>query len=174
MNDLLKRVISFDKPANAAHVKGLIKQLGESPSLSTLTAVIDYYKAEKKQILSKDLLEWMQEEDQILFETEEVKVKINTFVSAKMMDPEQGFKWLVDREYGDLIKDTLAFPKGELTPDDENKLTEMGLSYIKKSGIASAALKKIMSDRLKDGEMLPDEEDGIKVGYYDECVVKEK
>lgn len=174
MKDLIERAIGFDKPADAADVEKLIKYLGETPSLNTLKAVTEYYQAEKKRILSKDLLEWMQENDQILFETGKVKVSIKTYVSAKMEAVEQGFKWLQDNQYGDLIKDKLEFPKGELTKEAEAKLTELGLSYVKTSGIAPASLKKIMSDRLKDGEALPEEENGIKVGYYDECAVREK
>jgi len=179
MKDLIERVRELNEPANESNVQDVIQDLGhrfgENPSIKTLEAVVQHYKDELKQILKKELLEWMQENDQIVFETEDFKVAIKTYVSAKMVNPEIGFIWLQDREYGDLIKDNLEFPKGELTSEVEGALESMGLSYIKKSGIAPASLKKIMSDRLKDGEDLPDEEEnGIKIGYYDECVVKEK
>ena len=177
MNDLLKRVREFSAPANESDVQGIINHMenwfSNEPSIKTLEAVLKHYKEELKQILSKDLLEWMQENDQVTFETEDVKVSIKTYVSAKMLDPTFGFQWLIANEYGDLIKDNLEFPKGELTPEAEGKLEELGLSYVKKSGIHPQSLKKIMSDRLNSGEMLPDEDTGIKVGYYDECVVKE-
>lgn len=183
MTNLLERIKSFQRPVEAHKVDILIEMLGQEPSIATLEAVVEHYKAEKKKILGKDLLEWMQENDQTTFETEDFKVVIKTFVSAKIMSDEEGFKWLEAHQYGDMIKDTLAFPKGELTPEAESALEELGLSYTKKSGIHPQTLKKIMSDRLKDGEMLPDggdpeqgEEigDGIKINYYDECVVKEK
>jgi len=173
MKDLIDRVIELNAPADPKQAEALIKACSNT-SLSTLKAVTDYFKAEEKQILSKDLLEWMQENDQVLFETEEVKVSIKTFVSAKMEDTETGFKWLIENQYGDLIKDNLEFPKGELTPEAEGILDELGLSYTKKSGIHPQSLKKIISDRLKDGEDLPEEDNGIKIGYYDECSVKEK
>ena len=179
MTDLLKRIIDFNAPADPEKVKDLIKFLGETPSLNTLDAVLKIYKLEEKQILSKDLLEWMNENDQVKFETEEVKVTIKTYVQPKIIDTTLAFSWLEENQYGDLIKDNLEFPKGELTPEAENKLNELGLSYVKKSGIHPMSLKKIMGDRLKAGEDLPFSEDdnigdGIKVGYYDECVVKEK
>ena len=117
----------------------------------------------------------MNDNDQLTFETEDVKVKIRTNLSAKILNPEIGFKWLIDNQYGDMIKDNLEFPKGELTPEAEQAFCELGLSYTKKSGVHPQTLKKIMTDRLNDGETLPDEEDdGIKIGYFDECVVKEK
>lgn len=172
---LLEKIRNFMKPVNDSHVKKLIEYLGEAPSIKTLEEVLKHYKAEVKQILGKDLLEWMNENDQTTFETEDLKVCIKTYVSAKMIDPDKGFIWLQERKYGNSIKDTLEFPKGELTAEDESKIADMGLSYIKKSGIVPASLKKIISDRLKAGWDLPEEEEnGIKIGYYDECVVKEK
>lgn len=174
MNDLLTKVRAFDAPIDPLKVSKLVTYLGDTPSIKTLEVVVKYYKDELKKILSKDLLEWMQENDQVTFETEDMKVSIKTYVSAKMLDPDSGFNWLIANEYGDLIKDNLEFPKGELTPEAESVLDELGLSYTKKSGIHPQSLKKIVSDRLVAGEMLPDEDDGIKVGYYDECVVKER
>ena len=99
---------------------------------------------------------------------------MRTFVSAKMLDAEKGFEWLQERGYGDLIKDTLDFPKGEYTPALEKFLTESGFSYTKKTQIHPQSLKKLISDRLEAGEDLPDNEDGLQVSYFDECVVKSK
>jgi len=179
MNDLIERVRILMRPADEKEVGEALECLGDYfyaiPSIKTLEAILKKQKDELKQILGKDLLEWMQENDQVLFETEDVKVSIKTYVSAKMLDPTIGFNWLVSHQYGDLIKDNLEFPKGELTDEAEQALDSLGLSYIKKSGIHPQSLKKIISDRLQAGEDLPDEEDnGIKVGYFDECVVKEK
>lgn len=156
MKDLIERVFELN-----AEIEGIEANLKEK-------------KDELKQILSKDLLDWMQENDQMSFETEDCKVSIKTYVNAKVLDTNSGFRWLEENQYGDLIKDTLEFPKGEFTDDVREALDGLGLSYIKKSGIHPQSLKKIISDRLNAGESLPDEDDGIKVGYYDECVVKSK
>jgi len=179
MTILLEKIKNFMKPANPEQVFAIVEHLGSSPSIKTLEEVLKFYKEQVKIILTKDLLEWMQENDQVTFETEDMKVSIRTFVSAKVLDTELAFPWLIENEYGDLIKDNLEFPKGELTPEAEGYLNELGLSYTKKSAIHPQSLKKIMSDRLKAGEDLPfsDEEDmgdGIKIIFYDECVVKEK
>lgn len=183
MTNLLERVKELNSPVDEALVEQFVKKNDTAAeakdryySIATLEAVVKHYKNELKQILGKDLLEWMQENDQTTFETEDLKVSIKTYVSAKVLDPDLAFAWLTDRQYGDMIKDNLEFPKGELTPEAESKLEELGLSYIKKSGIHPQTLKKIMADRLKDGEELPmdEESDGFKIGYYDECVVKEK
>ena len=174
MNNLLEKIRDFQKPVNYHHVDSITEFLGQTPSIKTLEEVLKHYKAEMKRILGKDLLEWMNENEQTTFETEDLKVSIKTYVSAKMLDPDFGFKWLINNQYGDLIKDNLEFPKGELTPEAEAVLEELGLSFIKKSGIHPQSLKKIITDRLNAGEMLPDEDEGIKVGYFDECVVKEK
>ena len=119
-------------------------------------------------------MEWMQENDQITFETDEEKVTISTFVSAKVENAEAAFKWLEDQQYGDMIKDTLDFPKGELTPEIMAVLDEQGASYAKKSGIHPQTLKKIMSDRLKAEEDLPTEDEGFTINYFDGCEVKAK
>ncbi len=174
MTNLLERIRMFYRPAKVSRVADLIKFMGDSPSIKTLEAVLKHYKAEVKQILGKDLLEWMKDNDQTTFETEDLKVSIKTYVSAKMENSEDGFNWLIANQYGDSIKDNLEFPKGEFSDAAREALDALGLSYTKKSGIHPQYLKKIMSMRLEAGEMLPDEADGIVVGYYDECVVKEK
>ena len=179
MNDLIERVRSLSSKTTENDVDAAILHLedrfGEDLPIALIEGVLKKQKSQLKQILGKDLLEWMMEHDQVLFETEDVKVSIKTYVSAKMLDPTIGFNWLISHQYGDLIKDNLEFPKGELTPEAEQALDSLGLSYIKKSGIHPQSLKKIISDRLQAGEDLPDEKDnGISVGYFDECVVKEK
>lgn len=116
----------------------------------------------------------MQGNDQVTFETDEERVTISTYVSAKIEDVEGAFKWLEEQQYGDLIKDTLDFPKGELTSEITDMLDEQGASYAKKSGIHPQSLKKVMSDRLKDNETLPDEDNGFVINYFDECKVKAK
>ena len=177
MKDLLDRALQLGSGVNTDDVNYLISIIeNKLPGISikSLEEVVKYFKAEQKTILTKDLLEWMMENDQTLFETEDCKVQIKTYVSSKVLEPNLAFKWLESHQYGDLIKDTLDFPKGELTADVETKLEEMGLSYTKKSGIHPQTLKKVMSDRLKDGEDLPSEEVGIAVNFYDECVVKAK
>ena len=175
MITFLEKVIKLREPETEHQVDELIKYLGETPSIPLIERVLAHYKKEEKKILSEDLLEWMNENDQVEFVSEDgYKVSINTYVSSKVLDPETAFAWLVRNQYGDLIKDNLEFPKGELTKRAEEMLDALGLSYIKKSGIHPQSLKKIMSDRLKAGEELPDEDMGIKVSYYDECKVKEK
>lgn len=162
------------RPAATDQVEALVNYLGASPSIPMLEEVLKYYKREEKRILSEDLLEWMQENDQVNFETDDFKVSINTYVSAKVLNPDDAFNWLSNHQYGDLIKDTLEFPKGEFNVDAQAALEALGLSYTKKSGIHPMSLKKIMKDRLKDGEDMPCEDDGININYYDECVIKEK
>ena len=174
MIELLDTIRAFRKVATESKVEALITQLGATPSIPVLEEALKYYKREEKRLLTEDLLEWMNENDQQSFETEDYKVTIKTYVSSKVMDTESAFSWLIKNQYGDLIKDTLDFPKGELTEEMENTLAVLGASYIKKSGIHPQSLKKIISDRLKAGEDLPDEDMGIKVSYYDECQVKTK
>lgn len=180
MKELLERALQLDAAVNQDDVNLLIamlenqKYLLEKISIKSLEEVVKHFKAERKKLLSEDLLEWMNENDQQSFETEDCKVSIRTFVSSKVLNPDLAFSWLNDHQYGDLIKDTLDFPKGELTSEVEDSLNNMGLSYTKKSGIHPQTLKKVMSDRLKDGEDLPNEDVGIQVGYFDECVVKAK
>jgi len=173
MKDLLDRIRQLRRAAPEAEVEALL----DTPqfSIPMLEALLKRRKAEEREILTGSLLEWMQENDQVVFETDEEKVNIATYVSAKFLeDVDTAFKWLEDRQYGDMIKDTLDFPKGELTPEILAMLDEQGASYAKKSGVHPQTLKKIMSDRLKAEEDLPTEDDGFDINYYDECKVKAK
>ena len=180
MREVLERVSVLGGVAKQEDVDLLIailenpKNLLQDISVKSLEEVAKYFKNEERRLRTEDLLEWMNENDQQAFETEDYKVSIRTSVSSKVLNADLAFSWLINHQYGDLIKDTLDFPKGELTSAVEDTLNSMGLSYVKKSGIHPQSLKKIMSDRLKAGENLPDEEVGIKVGYFDECVVKTK
>jgi hypothetical protein len=174
MKDLLNKVRNIQREADPQEVQALIADLGATPSIAVLEEVVKHYKEVVRSILTKDLLEWMQENDMDTFENEDVKVSIATYVSAKVQDPDKAFQWLQSHQYGDLIKDSLDFQKGELSPELEEAIASFGVSYSKKSGIHPQSLKKIISDRLKSGEALPDAEDGIEVNYFDECRVKEK
>jgi hypothetical protein len=174
MKTLLEKIRNFNQPMNPNYVQALVDFLGESPSIETLEEVLKYYKREEKRLRTEDLLEWMNSNDQVNFETDDFKVSIRTFVSAKMADINKGFDWLNSHDYGDLIKTTVDFPKGEFTDEAKAALEEMGLSFTRKDGVHPQSLKKVMSDRLNAGEDLPSEDDGIKVGYFDECAVKIK
>jgi hypothetical protein len=174
MKDLLDQIRALRKEATQEEVDQLIAILGDTTSIPVLEIVLSHYKAKEKAILEGDLLEWMRENDLEKFENEDVKVNIATYVSAKVANPDGAFSWLESHEYGDLIKDTLDFPKGEFNADVEYALGQLGASYTKKSGIHPQSLKKIMSDRLKSGEDLPSEDDGIALNFYDLCVVKGK
>lgn len=174
MKQLLEKVKLLNREPSEKEVSAFINGLGETVSIPLLEATLKHYKQVEKEILSKDLLEWMQENDMHTFENEDMKVSIVTYINAKIEDPEAAFEWLQKNQYGDLIKDTLDFPKGELSPEVEKYLESLGLTYSKKSGVHPQSLKKIMSDRLNSGEMLPDEDEGFKINYYDECKVKEK
>lgn len=174
MKDLLNKVRLLNRPATEEEVTALMNDLGSVPSIAVLEEVLKRYKEIEREIRTKDLLEWMNENDLSTFENDEIKVSISTYVSAKVENPEVAFDWLNRHKYGDLIKDTLNFPKGELSAEVENTLGEMGVSYTKTSGIHPQNLKKIMADRLKAGDDMPSEEDGFVINYFDECKVKEK
>lgn len=174
MRDLLEKVRELRKPATEGEVEQLLATLGETTSIPVLEEVLKHYKKMEQNILSGDLLEWMQENDIEEFENDDLKVTIATYVSAKVEDAPSAFSWLEARGYSDLIKDTLDFPKGEFNSEAEEALNQLSLSYTKKSGIHPQSLKKIISDRLKAGEELPSEDNGMKINFYDQCRVKEK
>jgi len=174
MKELLEKLEGLRKPINQDHVAYLIKQLGESPSIATIEEVLKFYKEVQRKILAVDLLEWMNENDMINLETDDLKIKIQTYVSTKIADEDAAFDWLNANEYGDLIKTSVDFPKGEFTDEIQELLKGQGASYIRKDGIHAQTLKKVMSDRLKANESLPDEDQGFTINYHDECAVKEK
>lgn len=175
MKDLLERVKRLRRKAGEEEVEAMINDLGPSPSIDLLEKVLKHYKAVEQGILAGDLLEWMQENDQLTFETDDFTAKIDTYVSSKVKDDKAAFRWLEENQYGDLIKDTLNFKKGEFTPEAEEALNALGIDVSdRKRGIHPQSLKKIISDRLKAGEEVPTEDDGIDVNFFDIVKVKEK
>lgn len=180
MEELLKEVAALRKPAEAEDVSRLVSHLDNlreqgNISIPVLEEVVKVFKARERNILAKELPEWMFENGQQTgFETDNFKVSIDTYVNTKISDPEKAFAWLTECGYGDLYKDTLDFPKGELSEEMLSELEASGVSFTRKSGIHPQTLKKVISDRIKDGETLPDEGEGIQVNYFDICKVKEK
>jgi hypothetical protein len=179
MKDLLERIKVLNRKTTEEEVAGFVEDLGTDYSIDLLEEAIKVYKARRKKILTGDLLEWMQENDLTTLETDDFKVTIRTFVKAGIdkENPEaefKAFKWLEDNMYGDMIKDTLDLAKGEFTDEVGEALEKLGVSYTKKSGIHPQTLKKVMSDRLKAEEDLPNEDDGFAIDFFDECNVKER
>lgn len=179
MIKMLEELRELRKVTDEEEVAKALEVLGETYSIPLLEALLKHYKEKERQILTKDLLEWMQENDQTSFENNDLKVSIRTFVGAKITDTEKAFHWLEEKGYGDSIKDTLEFAKGEFSMKASEMLHALGLSWQQKRGIHPQSLKKIMSLRLETGEDLPYSDgeeigDGIKVNYFDECVVKNK
>lgn len=171
MKTLLYKIKKLQAPENNIGVTNILEL---NPSIATLEAALKLQKKKLKDILSGDLLEWMNENDQTVFETEDFKVAIKTFVFAKIGNTDAAFDWLISNQYGDLIRTSVDFPKGEFTEEAQYTLEKMGLSFTRKDGVHPQTLKKVISDRLAAGEDIPDEDNGIKVLYYDECSVKEK
>ena len=172
MKDLLDRIRVLRAIPREAEIVATLEL--DSFSIPLLEELLKRRKAEEREILTGSLLEWMNENNQTLFENDDVKVAISTYVSAKVEDADAAFKWLEENQYGDLIKDTLDFPKGELTQEIMDMLDAQGASYAKKSGIHPQTLKKVIADRLKAEEALPDEDAGFLINYFDECKVKAK
>lgn len=174
MKEWLEKLRLLNREVTREEVTALCADLGPTPSIAVLEEVLKYYKSVERWIRTHDLLEWMQEHDLDTFENENVKVKIKTYVTAKVENEEQAFQWLDDHQYGDLIKDNLAFPRGEFTEEVAQSLEAIGATYSRKRGIHPQSLKKIISDRLEAGESVPNEDNGMNVHYFDECNVKEK
>ena len=176
MKDLLERIKRLNRKPSEEEIDSFVEDHGPNHSIALLEEVLKHYKAVRRKILTGDLLEWMQENDLETLETEEFKIKIQTYVRAKIdaARTEAAFVWLEDNKYGDMIKDTLDLARGEFTEEVGNALAELGVSYTKKSGIHPQTLKKVMADRLKAEEDLPTEDDGFEIEFFDECNVKER
>lgn len=174
MTELIKKVQRLQRKPEECEIEALMNDLGETPSIPLLEEVIKRYKKIERDILTGDLLEWMQENDMTTFENEDLKASIQTYVSAKVENADTAFMWLEENQYGDLIKDTLELGKGEFSEEVQAAFDRLGISYSRKSGIHPQSLKKIMSDRLKSGEILPDEDEGFIINYHDEVKIKAK
>jgi hypothetical protein len=173
----LNQIQELRRETTSNEIEDLIRYLDDYfqglPPIKLLEETIKHYKAIDQSIISQGLLEDLDDMEIDTFENDNIKAKIKLSVSASIKDKERGYRWLEDFGYGDLLKDTLAFPKGELNKESVDFMEKQGLSYVRKTSIHSASLKKIMKDRFEAGEELP-EEDLIKVSHFSFVEIKEK
>ncbi len=155
-----------------AHVKD-----GHNVSIKCLESALKVYTGRKHQILTQDLLEYMQENDHTTLETSNYKVRIETFVSSKTTNKAKALEWLRERKYHDLIQEVFEFKKSEVTEERFAKLTEtlkdLGLAFTCDSKVNGQSLKSALKTRLSLGEDVPSEEDGISLSYFQQCKVTE-
>lgn len=169
----LQTLKSLRRDFDTNDVKAMLDFLGAAPSIPLLEKVVSYYKAKEQAIVSKDLMEDLEEEGLTSFETDEFAGKIKLSVSASIKDKVKGSQWLIDNGYSDLIKEELKFPKGELDEDAISYLSEHGYSFERDSKVHPQTLKKVISDRINAGEELPDDTI-INVNMFEYVEVKNK
>ena len=150
-----------------------MKMFRETPPIKLFEALVKHYKAINQKIITESLLSDMEENDLTKFENDSVKVVIKQKVSTKTVDKMALLQWLESNGYEDVITEVLSFPKGELKAEDLVLLEEKGLSFTREGSAPPASVKKIITDRLAEGEELPGE-DVIAVSYFDMAEVKRK
>lgn len=163
LNDYANKVNSLDYGENVdfsndVKFNELCWLLGEYPPIKLIEDVLSYYKKKRHILTTVDIPNIMSQMGIKKATTlDELQVVVQPEVSCEVKDKEKLMSWAIDNLYGDYIKDTLKFGKGELDQEVEEFLQAKGKSYEKDSGIHPMSLKKIISDRIKDEEKLPDE-----------------
>lgn len=150
-----------DDPSFEYLVNAIENEFGKYPSIKLLEDVINHYKLKRHALVTQLIPELMQQMGVKKVTTVDgVPVDIRKEVNVKIegKDKIKLIQWLIDEGYGDYIKDTLKFGKGELDDEIESYLKSKGKSYEKDSGIHPMSLKKIISDRIEDEEQLPSED----------------
>jgi len=150
-----------------------MKMFRETPPIKLFEALVKHYKAINQKIITESLLSDMEENDLTKFENDNVKVVIKQKVTTKTVDKTALLKWLESNGYEDVITEVLSFPKGELKAEELQLLEDRGLSFTREGSAPPASVKKIISDRIREGEEIPGE-DVITVSYFDMAEVKKK
>lgn len=99
-------------------------------------------------------------------------VSISRKLNHSVLDKQALGAWLVEHDYGQLIKDTLVFNRGGLTPELIDYLDAMRYEYARDSKIESQTLAKLLRDLDDAGDDLPPP-DAVKISFFEEAKVRQ-
>lgn len=130
--------------------------LGDLPPLALLEQVLSHYKRKKQKLVIDEIPSLMNAAGMSNFEMEDgTRVNLKQELSVKTLNKDSLITWLKEAGYKDNLKDTLTFGMGEFDQEAEQLLS--GYSYKKESGVHYKTLERIMKERLKKQEKLPDD-----------------
>jgi hypothetical protein len=168
----LQQLGQYERPANQEDVDSLISAIGPFPSIETLEEVCKFYRDRRDTIERTDIPCTLAEYGVKRVTMEDgTEVSLGTFYETKQGDKEELASWVEGNGYADIIKDTLAFGKGEVDPELLSFLTDKKYSFSRDSSINSQTLKKIIKDHVAAGGELPPST-ALSVTIFESAVVK--
>jgi hypothetical protein len=172
LSELISNLNALESPAIQEEVDEAIAFFGSFPSLETIDKVYEFYRKKRDEMERVDIpcvmASYGIKRTTMLDGTE---VSLNTFYETKQGDKEKLAMWVEQNGFGDIIKDTLAFGKGEVNDDLMLFLKENGYAFTRDSSINSQTLKKVIKDHVASGGDLPPVE-AVAVSIFESAVVK--
>jgi hypothetical protein len=169
---LITQLNELEKPSDQESLDSLIAHLGSFPSISVIEEALKYFKAKRDIIERTDIPLTLAEYGVRKVEMADgTSVHIDTFYETRQGNKELLADWVESNGYSDIIKDTLAFSKGEVDPQLLSFLSEGTYSFTRDSSINSQTLKKVLKDHVAAGGELPPSE-AVQVTIFESAVVK--
>lgn len=153
---LVDKVKAFDSPFDVDLLQTIQKILGSTPSIATIEELLSGYK-DKRESIVNDLLPTSLHANGLESATmsDGTNVSIKEYYSCKQVDKTELAQWLEEKNYGGIVKDSLAFGKGELSDDVINFLQKGGYSYSRESTIHPQSLNKAIREINEQTAELP-------------------
>jgi hypothetical protein len=129
---------------------------GITPKLALLDRIQQDYKTYYNNIVRSDLPMALAEAGLSTAVTDDgVEVYTKTEYTTKTLDKGLVSSWLEENGYGAIIKDSLMLEKGGFTPQLEETLSSLGVSYTRDSAINGAQLKATVKNHMEHGGDAP-------------------
>jgi len=148
------------------------KKIVDEKTLELKTATDDLTKV--SNITLPELMAAAGVAELVLLDGSKVTITKKYHASIKVEHRKEAIQWLVDEEYGALIKSLFIIPLNKDSLEDAKELADMleskGFSYEKKEDIHAMTLKSLAKDRSESGKPLPTELFGVFV--CQEAIIK--
>lgn len=164
----------MDDEENYREIENIARSFGPVVPIAKMEALVSFYKAKCKNITDKLIPDIMEEADLTELKLSDgTRVKIETSWNTTTKDCDSGLlaMWLEENGYGDLIKTSLEFGKGQLPENVVAELRERGMEFSRKSDVHASSLKAALKKHMEAGGELPPTE-AVKVSIYNRAVVK--
>ena len=169
---LIGQLNQLDAPYPPEKLDELIAAVGSFPPIAIREDLLKSYRAKREVIERTDIPCVLAEYGLKSAEMDDgTNVGLATFYETRQGDKNLFAEWLIAHGYGDIIKDTLAFGKGEVDEDLLAYLSERAYSFSRDSSINSQTAKKVIKDHLAGGGDLPPRE-AVEVTIFECAVIK--
>jgi len=174
LDDAKIRLDRFEAEPEDGELQAHIDYFGECMSIATLKAILDHYTQKRDDILEKEipLLLGLMDVKSIDFKNGE-SIKITEMVTASTLDKSLLFDWATAKGYGDSIKETLAFGKGQIDEELLFNLKNQGYEFSRDSKIEPSTVTKIVREvYYLQGELPP--EQAVKTRIFERAKLTRK